>query len=54
MDALGYVGHSKGPWDQTMYDFHENFVLFPWKLPSTQVRSRPPAYHPFRGSYTSG
>ena len=29
MDALGYVGHGKGPWDQTTYDFRENFVLPP-------------------------
>ena len=28
--------------------------LFPWKLPSTQVRSRPPACHPFRGSSHPG
>ena len=29
-------------------------MVFPRKLPSTQVRSRPPACHPFRGSSHPG
>ena len=55
MDALGYVGHSKGPWDQTTYDFRENFVLpplapaplavfFPAPMSAHNVRRRSPEF----------
>ena len=37
MDALGYVGHGKGPWDATTYDFRENFVLPPLAPPPLAV-----------------
>ena len=37
MDALGYVGHGKGPWAQTAHDFRENFVLPPLAPPPLAV-----------------
>ena len=37
MDALGYVGHGKGPWDATTYDFRENFVIRPLAPPPLAV-----------------
>ena len=55
MDALGYVGHGKGPWDATTYDFRENFVLpplapaplavfFPAPMSAHNVRRRSPEF----------
>ena len=37
MGVLGYVSHGKGPWDQTTYDFRENFVLLPLAPPPLAV-----------------
>ena len=55
MDALGYIGHGKGPWGQTTYDFRENFVLpplapaplavfFPAPMSAHNVRRRSPEF----------